>query len=141
MRSSRRTAAPLAAATIAGAILAAAPAALAASGHVPWRPAAPSATCSRPGSQPPKQGPDSAFHGVGVVSSCNAWAVGYRTSGGVKHTLIEHWNGTKWALVTSPSPGQAGSADVLNAVTVVSKTSVWAVGTVTSPKSPVLLPP
>ena len=119
-------------------MLTAAPAGLAATGHVPWSPT-PSATCANPGSQPPKQGPDSAFHGVGVVSRCSAWAVGYRTSGGVKHTLTEHWNGTKWARVTSPSPGPAGESDVLNAVTVVSKTSIWAVGTATSPKSPVLV--
>ena len=137
MRSSRWAAA-LAAATVAGAMLAAAPTGLAATSPHPWS-AIPSATCTKPGSEPAPVGPDSAFYGVGVVSSCNAWAVGYRTSGGVKHTLTEHWNGTKWALVTSPSPGPAGSADVLKAVTVVSKSNIWAVGTVTSPKSPVLI--
>jgi hypothetical protein len=62
------------------------------------------------------------------LSRSDAWAVGGRgaiaaiTAG----TLIEHWNGTRWTVVSSPSPGQAGYE--LTAVAAVSGHDVWAVG-------------
>ena len=41
-------------------------------------------------------------------------------------TLIEHWNGTAWSIVPSPSPG---SDDLLTGVTTSNAASnVWAVG-------------
>jgi hypothetical protein len=67
--------------------------------------------------------------GVAVVTATNIWAVGFiannTPSGPVQKTLIEHWNGTSWSVVKSPSPA---SPPVLNAVAVVSATNVWAVG-------------
>jgi hypothetical protein len=39
--------------------------------------------------------------------------------------LIEHWNGTQWSVVSSPSPDNDA---FLNGVTAVSSTNVWAVG-------------
>lgn len=142
MRSSRWAAATLAAVTIAGAMLAAGPAGLAATGNaglrhgaaghgpVGWtRAAAAAATCTRSGPQPPAEGSNSVFYGVGAVSSCSSWAVGFGASG----TLIEHWNGTRWARVKSPSPGPAPSSDVLRAISVISRTNVWAVGSIGNP--------
>jgi hypothetical protein len=64
--------------------------------------------------------------GVSALSGANAWAVGYR--GGASdsvHTLIEHWNGTAWSVVASPS---SGYEDFLNGVSASSGTNVWAVG-------------
>jgi hypothetical protein len=40
-------------------------------------------------------------------------------------TLIERWNGTKWTVVPSPTPGSGSN---LNAAAVASADSVWAVG-------------
>src|SRR5262249_7239759 len=40
---------------------------------------------------------------VAVVSGSNAWAVGYSTTTGWDHTLIERWNGTSWKIVASPN--------------------------------------
>jgi hypothetical protein len=67
--------------------------------------------------------------GVAAVSSGDVWAVGYVLTGtpsdpGVA-TLIQHWDGTNWAVVPSPSPGAQSS---LSAVAVVSADDVWAVG-------------
>jgi hypothetical protein len=89
-----------------------------------------SAVTCKPGPQPSKAGASSGLNGVGVVSSCSAWAVGFRTVGTVQRTLIEYWNGKHWSPVKSPNPGTGTSSDVLTAVTVISKKDAWAVGDV-----------
>ncbi len=50
------------------------------------------------------------LNGVAAVSANDMWAVGdYESSGSLLQTLTEHWNGTVWSVVPSPSPdlGQA----------------------------------
>ena len=45
---------------------------------------------------------------VTAISATNAWAVGEdigATSAVGGSTLIEHWNGTSWSIVPSPTPG------------------------------------
>lgn len=69
--------------------------------------------------------------GIAAVSSNNVWTVGdYRTSldpQGPYFTLIEHWNGTTWSVVNSPSPGSMAS--VLTAAAFVpGTTNVWSAG-------------
>jgi len=77
---------------------------------------------------PPSPGTtDNELTDVAVLSPGNAWAVGSdagNSPGG--QTLIEHWNGSAWALVTSPDPANGGN--FLTAVRAVSATSIWAVG-------------
>jgi hypothetical protein len=66
--------------------------------------------------------------GVAAVSASDIWAVGIYgpTSSGPGQTLIEHWNGTTWEVVSSPD---AGSDDnQLISVAAVSASDVWAVG-------------
>src|SRR5437763_2573250 len=50
---------------------------------------------------------DNYLNGVVSISLSNVWAVGYSQPnlGGPSQTLIEHWNGTSWSIVSSPSPG------------------------------------
>jgi hypothetical protein len=69
--------------------------------------------------------------GVAAISTNDVWAVGYgyaeqRATGGRSNAslggLIEHWNGTSWSVVTSPSSG------TLNGVSTVSANDIWAVG-------------
>jgi hypothetical protein len=68
--------------------------------------------------------------GVAAVAANNVWAVGYTiTTDGTNQpdkTLIEHWNGTSWSIVASPSPA---SNDTLAGVAARSAGDVWAVGT------------
>jgi len=64
--------------------------------------------------------------GVAATSASNAWAVGYYINGSGLRTLIEHWNGTAWTQVRSPSPGAPVNA--LAGVASSSATSAWAVG-------------
>ncbi len=86
------------------------------------------------------------LNGVAAASPDDIWAVGYATDSGPSvnlspfladsHTLIEHWNGSQWAIVPSPNPGTTAklpngvvlTINVLNAVAVVSPKDVWAVG-------------
>src|ERR1700730_11358503 len=44
---------------------------------------------------------------VRAVSANDIWAVGFRTDcqGCAGHSLIEHWNGTVWSVVSSPDVG------------------------------------
>lgn len=67
---------------------------------------------------------------VAVVSASDIWAIGQANNGqGVPETLTEHWNGSQWNVVASPSPGLApGGDDSLHGVAVVSTNDVWAVG-------------
>jgi hypothetical protein len=62
--------------------------------------------------------------GITSVSADNVWAVGRYNSSTGGYTLIEHWDGTSWSVVSSTYPG------LLAAVASVPRTSgqVWAVG-------------
>src|SRR6266704_564465 len=95
----------------------------------PWQATAHAADCQGwTFGQPPSPGTqDNELNGVAVLSACDAWAVGTtRNSGGASQTLIEHWDGSSWTVVPSPSPGTAVSE--LSAVRAVSASDAWAVG-------------
>jgi hypothetical protein len=68
---------------------------------------------------------------VSAVSANDIWATGdYTVSpGDVMLTLTEHWNGTMWNIVPSPSPT---GDDGLFGVSALSASDVWAVGDSTS---------
>ncbi len=69
-----------------------------------------------------------ALNGVVALSPTNVYAVGYQVNpvnSGVI-TLVEHWDGTKWTVMQTPNANQNGN--LLNAVTAVSPTDIWAVG-------------
>lgn len=72
--------------------------------------------------------------GVVALAEDDVWAVGYH--GGdmsadgrniePTYTLIQHWDGKEWKLVTSPNPGKYGNE--LSAVTAAGKGDIWAAG-------------
>src|SRR6266540_2885395 len=68
--------------------------------------------------------------GVDAVSAGDAWAVGWSQDPNgppyVKRTLIEHWDGTRWSIVPSPSPDT--QFNELRGVAAVSANDAWAVG-------------
>jgi hypothetical protein len=50
---------------------------------------------------------DDYLNAVTCASASDCWAVGWYASynlGGLGQTLIEHWDGTSWAIATSPIP-------------------------------------
>src|SRR6476661_8007851 len=66
--------------------------------------------------------------GVTCVSASDCWAVGdYSNENLIPRTLIEHWDGTSWAIVSSPNTG-ATDHNYLRGVTCVSASECWAVG-------------
>lgn len=77
------------------------------------------------------------FNGIKANSPSDVWVAG--DSGIIdvpdsQQTLIEHFNGTAWSIVPSPSPG---SIDVLSGVTTSNAANnVWAVGADTPAGSP-----
>jgi hypothetical protein len=81
---------------------------------------------------PPRAGARAADHldAVTAVAPDDVWAVGARLdtvtgSNLDDRTVIEHWDGTRWTVVPSPSPFDH---DRLKAVAARSATEVWAFG-------------
>src|SRR5215467_6280677 len=70
------------------------------------------------------------LHGVAATSASSAWAVGSYRKAGAWHTLIEHWDGTRWRQVASPgkaavTPGTHLPTTALSAVTALSPSDIW----------------
>jgi hypothetical protein len=68
----------------------------------------------------------SLLYAVAARSTTDAWAVGV----GARQvnswgTLVEHWNGTSWSIISSPSPGYSNQ---LVGVAALASTDAWAVG-------------
>src|SRR5947208_1277640 len=78
-------------------------------------------------SSPNPSSSENYLQAVTATSSSNAWAVGtFDDAGGIRRTLIEHYDGTSWKKVTSPNFGSVD--DELNGVRATSASNVWAVG-------------
>ena len=71
------------------------------------------------------------INAMDAISPTNVWAVGGSGDnaspygGSPTNTLAEHWDGTAWRVVPSPSPGTSNS---LTGVTESTTSNVWAVG-------------
>jgi hypothetical protein len=72
------------------------------------------------------------LNALAVVSASDVWAVGFSPHPSgiplyIRRTLIEHWDGHNWTVLSSPNP--AGKTYVvLNGVAAISASDVWAVG-------------
>ena len=70
------------------------------------------------------------FNSVVAFGANDVYAVGYQpATNGAVQTLIEHWDGTNWTVMTSPNPSATGNT--LTAVAGTSASDLWAVGTST----------
>ena len=75
---------------------------------------------------------NAAFNSVVALAANNVYAVGYKpATNGAVLTLIEHWNGTAWSVVSSPNGNSTGN--VLTSISANSPTDIWAVGDLTAP--------
>jgi len=61
------------------------------------------------------------------ASGNDCWAVGYYDSGGFEQSLIEHWNGLSWAILTAPNTDLSQN-NYLAGAACASSTNCWAVG-------------
>lgn len=68
------------------------------------------------------------LYGVAGTAPDDVWAVGFsrESDQASPRVLIEHWDGTRWNLVSSPSPGRTAS---LSKITATSSRDVWVAGT------------
>lgn len=75
---------------------------------------------------------NAAFNSVVALAANDVYAVGYKpASNGAVQTLIEHWDGVAWSVVSSPNGNSTGN--VLTSVTANSPTDIWAVGDQVAP--------
>jgi hypothetical protein len=66
---------------------------------------------------------------VAAVASNDVWAVGFQSPpppGGFGESLIEHWDGSSWTIIDSPTSMVQHTS--LTGVTAISSNDVWAVG-------------
>lgn len=66
--------------------------------------------------------PPAALLAVTSLATNNVWAAGVQQG---RNTVIEHWDGTSWKVVSSPN---TGTASVLNSISAISPTDIWAAG-------------
>jgi hypothetical protein len=68
------------------------------------------------------------LQGVKAFSPTDVWAVGSQIPSGTanRRTLVMHFNGSVWSVVTSANPDP--NVDILHAVDGVSSNDLWAVG-------------
>ena len=78
----------------------------------------------------PNNGGNNILYGVTCTSTLDCWAVGtYFNDDLFQRTLIEHWNGNVWNIVSSPNRGLSSPPiDVLVGVACVSASECWAAG-------------
>ncbi len=78
----------------------------------------------------PNAGPAESYNylnGISAVTAQDIWAVGLAGTSSPNHTLVEHWDGRGWKVVSSADVGT--NDDTLEAVAAYSTHDVWAVGT------------
>jgi hypothetical protein len=65
---------------------------------------------------------------VFALSATNVWAVGYYDNPSFlpRFTLIEHWDGSSWSIVSSPNPDT--DLNELHSISGVASNDLWAVG-------------
>jgi hypothetical protein len=76
---------------------------------------------------PNNGGNGSYLQAVTALAADDVWAAGYYVDDNqVNETLVEHWDGTSWNIVSSPNRGIDGSQ--LYGIAAASGTDIWAVG-------------
>ena len=70
----------------------------------------------------------SSLSGIAGASPSDLWAVGFAQVSEIGQILIEHWNGSAWAVVPSPELAGSSGYNYLTAAAATSSADVWAVG-------------
>jgi hypothetical protein len=73
------------------------------------------------------------LNGVVALAPDNVWAAGWYIQSPTNDrpllTLVEHWNGSEWEIVSSPNVGEGGKdSSRLRGIFAASATDIWAVG-------------
>jgi hypothetical protein len=78
------------------------------------------------------------LYAVSARSATDAWAVGRTWDGTEQKTLTLRWNGERWSIVPSPSPGTGFYGSELSGVSATSAKHAWAVGWYTGRRTLIL---
>jgi PKD repeat protein len=79
-----------------------------------------------PNSQPTPAG--NLLTGITCAAADDCWSVGwYQRTAGATQTLIEHWDGSAWSVVSSPNSA-VSQGNLLRAVACAAADDCWAVG-------------
>lgn len=84
-------------------------------------------TWSQVATPSPAGATDSYLYNVSCLDASSCWAAGMYTVGAAHRTLLEHWNGTTWTIVPSPTPSGT-SYSALTEAACISAASCVAVG-------------
>lgn len=72
---------------------------------------------------------------VTALTASDVWAAGFIGDGAsTARNLVEHWNGTTWSIVPTPSTG--APLNLPSGLVVFSPTNVWLAGTSMGPSTP-----
>ena len=82
----------------------------------------------------PADASDPTLFAVAAVAPNDVWAAGTTNGSDVGTTLIEHWNGVRWSVVTPPATPSAADP-YITGLAALGPNDVWAVGT-TSGQAP-----
>lgn len=77
----------------------------------------------------PNRSAQNILNGVAATSTGDMWAIGFTSNGqnNNQQTLIEHWDGSLWSVVSSPNPGAVQNA--LQGIALAPHSNrAWAVG-------------
>jgi hypothetical protein len=75
------------------------------------------------------------LYGIAATSSRDIWAVGQDLgASSPDETLLEHWDGSRWSVISSPATGRSSGA--LYGVAALASSSAWGVGNIESDGSP-----
>ncbi|HST04143.1 MAG TPA: hypothetical protein VLQ48_05340 [Chloroflexia bacterium] len=74
-------------------------------------------------------GPSLGIADVAALSANNVWVVGTQLTGSLTQSLILHWDGSAWSVVTAPTLAQRNGLVALEAS---SPTDIWAVGNIST---------
>ncbi len=75
---------------------------------------------------PPESSQIFTLESVATLSASNVWAVGYRGRDIGARTLVEHWDGTTWSVVSSPNAIE--DPNYLLSISAISNNDIWAAG-------------
>ncbi len=74
---------------------------------------------------------DPTLFAVAAIAPNDVWAAGTTNGSDVGATLLEHWNGVRWSVVTPPSTPDAADP-YITGLAALGPNDVWAVGTTSS---------
>jgi hypothetical protein len=69
--------------------------------------------------------PAASLDGLAAIAADDVWVVGAQPNGNNRATLVAHWDGKRWTIVSTPNLTRTNA---LRAVSAISGSDIWAAG-------------